>query len=222
MPSAFNHCVGEVIALTPLAAAWGVSFVCALIGLELLSGRNYGAPAERIAAAGLTIGAGVWAQPPLANAWPPSVSFPLHAIVVSLCVVVLATASGLNTRAEVSRCARADGRRLAAGSGHRAQPWGADLRPARPGGRRLRRRADRHGDDHRQPALGDAAAGPASLVWPGEPRVPGALPGDGHRRLPSHRTRRHQAHAAGSEPATPCPTSRRPRWPRSRGRCCSP
>lgn len=87
--------LGEVIALTPLTASWCVSLVCALIGLELLSGRNYGAPAERIAAAGLTIGAGVWAQPLLANAWPPSVSFPLHAIVVSLCVAVLATATGL-------------------------------------------------------------------------------------------------------------------------------
>jgi NO-binding membrane sensor protein with MHYT domain len=85
---------GDVLALTPLAASWLVCLACALIGLELLS-RNVGAAAGRICAAGLALGGGAWAQPLLANAWPPNVSFPLHAIVVSLCVAVLATASGL-------------------------------------------------------------------------------------------------------------------------------
>jgi NO-binding membrane sensor protein with MHYT domain len=91
----FSTLLGDVLAMTPLAASWLVCLVCALIGLELLSGRNYGAPAGRIAAAGVVIGAGMWAQPLLADAWPPNVSFPIHALVVSLCVAVLASASGL-------------------------------------------------------------------------------------------------------------------------------
>jgi len=86
---------GEFLALTPLAASWLICFACALVGSELLSGRRFGAPAGRVAAAGLVIGAAAWAQPFLADGWPAGVSFPLHAIVASLCVAVLASAAGL-------------------------------------------------------------------------------------------------------------------------------
>jgi NO-binding membrane sensor protein with MHYT domain len=89
-----NTCLCDAVTLLPLACSWCVCLVSALAAVELLGERRYGTARLRVAAAGLVMGAGVWAQPFLAGGWPADIGFALRPTLVSLSFAMATMAWG--------------------------------------------------------------------------------------------------------------------------------
>ena len=89
-----NTLLRVAVTLLPLACSWCVCLVAALAAVELLAKRRYGNARLRVAAAGLVMGAGVWAQPFLAGDWPADIGFALRPTLVSLSFAMATMAWG--------------------------------------------------------------------------------------------------------------------------------
>jgi NO-binding membrane sensor protein with MHYT domain len=95
MPSA-HAIIATAFGLLPYASAWGACFAGWFVAFELLKRRSHGRTERTglIVAAGVAGGAGVWAHPCLAGAWPDAICVNATGSVVAFAVIVAAASTG--------------------------------------------------------------------------------------------------------------------------------